>query len=451
MLAGQQIAPTLKLVRPLANGAMGSVWVAEHLALGTQVAVKFMSPALAGDPDLVTRFQHEAMAAARIKSPHIAQVFDHGIAADGSPYIVMELLEGESLGHRVTRLGPLPPGEVARIVAQTAKALAPAHRLGIVHRDIKPDNLFVLDVEGEPFVKVLDFGVAKQSTGMPQPWETSTGIMLGTPRYISPEQSRSARRVDFRADLWSLGAAAYYALTATPPFAGSSVAAVLVAVNEGRFTPPTQVRPELPTQVDAWMARALHLDPEARFGSAAEMAEALALALQAPEAPQAATAPPVDLQLQAGTAPPAPVEPQELGQVGAHVGTFHGVATTATGPGALRTPLLIAAAALGAVTMVVVITWVALSGTPENEATSAAQGGETAEPAPRATSGATTTPAATPPSGTPSSPAPDAVPSSDPATTTHAPARSRTPQAETPRPSRPSSRKKKKREDDIGF
>ncbi|WP_437643433.1 serine/threonine-protein kinase [Sorangium sp. So ce362] len=277
MNPGQHVTSTLRLARELGKGAMGSVWVADHLALGTQVAVKFMSPAYADQSGFVERFRREAMAAAQIKSPHVAQVFDHGVMQEGVPYIVMELLEGEDLKSRIQRLGALPPVEVAGIVAQTAKALGRAHQLGIVHRDIKPDNIFLLDVEGEVFVKVVDFGVAKRVQGAPQGdlGMTSTGSVLGTPLYMSPEQLLSAKHVDFRADLWGLAVVAYHALTGQVPFVGETLGALSVVLHTGIFTPPSALRPELSPAIDAWMKRALALDPAARFGSARQMAEAL--------------------------------------------------------------------------------------------------------------------------------------------------------------------------------
>ncbi|XXX71997.1 serine/threonine-protein kinase [Sorangium sp. So ce134] len=277
MNPGQQVTSTLRLARELGKGAMGSVWVADHLALGTQVAVKFMSPAYADQTGFVERFRREAMAAAQIKSPHVAQVFDHGVTPEGVPYIVMELLEGEDLKSRMQRLGALPPVEVAAIVAQTAKALGRAHQLGIVHRDVKPDNIFLLDVEGELFVKVVDFGVAKRVQGAPQGdlGMTSTGSMLGTPLYMSPEQLLSAKHVDFRADLWGLAVVAYHALTGQVPFRGETLGALSVVLHTGIFTPPSALRPELSPAIDAWMKRALALDPAARFASARQMAEAL--------------------------------------------------------------------------------------------------------------------------------------------------------------------------------
>ncbi|WP_437302198.1 protein kinase domain-containing protein [Sorangium sp. So ce388] len=277
MNPGQQVTSTLRLARQLGKGAMGSVWVADHLTLGTQVAVKFMSPAYAEQSGFVERFRREAMAAAQIKSPHVAQVFDHGVTADGVPYIVMELLEGEDMKSRMQRLGALPPIEVTGIVSQTAKALGRAHQLGIVHRDIKPDNIFLLDVEGELFVKVVDFGVAKRVQGAPQGdlGMTSTGSVLGTPLYMSPEQLLSAKHVDLRADLWGLAVVAYHALTGQVPFRGETLGALSVVLHTGIFTPPSALRPELSPAIDAWMKRALALDPAARFASARQMAEAL--------------------------------------------------------------------------------------------------------------------------------------------------------------------------------
>src|SRR5262249_11256334 len=161
MIAGDYITPAIRLVRVLGRGGMGSVWVAEHSGLGTQVAVKLILASVAEDQDFVQRFRCEAMAAAKIKGPHVAQVLDYGVTAGSVPCIVMELLEGEDLRQRMKREGPLNPNEVVAIAFQVAKALGRAHQLGIVHRDIKPDNIFLTDSDGELLVKVLDFGVAK--------------------------------------------------------------------------------------------------------------------------------------------------------------------------------------------------------------------------------------------------------------------------------------------------
>ncbi|HSO00291.1 MAG TPA: protein kinase, partial [Candidatus Nanopelagicales bacterium] len=273
MQPGQQITATLRLVRLLGKGGMGSVWVADHLGIGTQVAVKFIAKQLLEDGPYVQRFRREAMAAAQIKSPHVAQVFDHGVTADGTPYIAMELLEGELLGKRLKRLGQLGLRETAMIVTQVAKALTRAHQLGIVHRDIKPDNIFLTDVDGEVIVKVIDFGVAKQSdedVGM-----TTTGSMVGTPLYMSPEQLFSAKHVDPRSDLWSLAVVAYHAMTGRVPFSGDTLGSLSVAVHTGVYAPPSTRVQGIPPAVDAWFQRALQREPANRFQSARELAETL--------------------------------------------------------------------------------------------------------------------------------------------------------------------------------
>ncbi|WP_437312950.1 serine/threonine-protein kinase [Sorangium sp. So ce385] len=267
-------------MRPLGQGGMGSVWVADHLSLGSQVAVKFMAPGIAQSAAFAERFRREAMTAAQLKSPHVAQVFDQGVTEAGVPYIVMELLEGEDLKSRIHRLGPMSLHELACVVRQVARALGRAHLLGIVHRDIKPENIFLTDIEGEGelFVKVLDFGVAKQPVSCDQGM-TSTGSSFGTPLYMSPEQLLSAKHVDFRADLWALGVVAYYAVTGRVPFAGETLGALSVAIHAGVFMLPSVMRREVPHAFDAWVTTALQRDPTARFGSAREMAGALDQAL----------------------------------------------------------------------------------------------------------------------------------------------------------------------------
>jgi serine/threonine protein kinase len=278
MRAGQNITPTIRLLRPLDQGGMGLIWVAEHLALNTHVAVKFMAPGYTEDPKFARRFQQEAQSAARLRSPHVTQVFDHGTTPDGEPYIVMELLSGETLRQRMLRSAPLPLDEVVRLVEQTATALDAAHRLGIVHRDIKPENLFILDVGGKPFVKVLDFGIAKQLQTDPR--LTTTGKALGSPLYMSPERFDDAtgKTVDHRADLWALGVIAYEAITGKPPFMAATLWALAMVVQQGVFQPPSALRSELPKALDDWMTKALAHDADARFNAAMEMADALAAA-----------------------------------------------------------------------------------------------------------------------------------------------------------------------------
>jgi serine/threonine protein kinase len=278
MQAGQAVTANIKLVRLLDEGSMGSVWVASHAGLGTQVAVKFMSPEVAQHPHLVTRFSREAHAAAQIKSPHVVQILDHGVTPYGVPYIAMELLEGESLQKRLKREGHLSPAVAVPVLTQTCKALTRAHALGVVHRDIKPANIFLTDSDGDVFVKLLDFGVAKQTEA--DLAMTRTNERVGTPFYMCPEQLISAKHVDFRADLWSLGILAYHCLMGQVPYRASTFGDLCLVVSQGVFALPSETRDEFSPKLDAWFRRALARKPLDRFESAKQAAEELERALQ---------------------------------------------------------------------------------------------------------------------------------------------------------------------------
>lgn len=271
---GYQVSKHLRLVRMVGRGGMGSVWIADHLALKTHVAVKFMSGVYVHDPALVTRFEREATSAAQIKSPHIVQVHDHGMSGDGIPYIVMELLDGEDLSTRLKREGPLPPRDVATILMQMCKALNQAHKLGIIHRDIKPGNVFLLDADGDIFVKLLDFGIAKPGKGESSD-VTSTGAIVGTVVYMSPEQLLNAKHVDFRADLWSAAVVTYRAMTGFLPFSDEDgLGSLCMAFEQNLFKLPSEHDPSIPAAVDAWFKKAFQRKPENRFESAKEMVRA---------------------------------------------------------------------------------------------------------------------------------------------------------------------------------
>ena len=276
LAAGMMVTTSVRLIRPLGAGGMGSVWVAEHLSLRTEVVVKFMSAELAASEQAAARFAREAASAAQAKSPHVVQMHDHGITPDGVPYIVMERLEGRDLGRHLEEVGPLLPAAFATILDQIAKALRRAHERGIVHRDIKPDNVFLCDTDGgETFVKLLDFGIAKSADGL-QGNSTSTGAVVGTPYYMSPEQVIDAKTIDFRSDLWSVGVLAFKALTGKLPFFADSFGALALAIHHGPIPKPSTQNPALPAAVDAWFLRACARDPEDRFASAREMADAFA-------------------------------------------------------------------------------------------------------------------------------------------------------------------------------
>jgi len=273
---GLELSGSVRLVEKLGEGGMGSVWTAQHLALRTQVAVKFLAAHMAQDPAAAARFQREATAAARIKSPHVVQIFDHGMSADFGPYIVMELLEGSTLSGFVQQHGRLTPAYTAQVMTQLCRALGKAHAQGIVHRDIKPDNVFLIDAEREVFLKVLDFGIAKSAHDSLS--VTSTGAMMGTPHYMSPEQMLSTKHVDARADLWASSVLAYHCLTGGVPFDGETFGAVAIAVTQGEFAPPHAKYGVGSPALDAWFSRALARDVNARFQTAEELADTFAQA-----------------------------------------------------------------------------------------------------------------------------------------------------------------------------
>lgn len=277
---GQFITSTIRLLRRLEHGVggMGEVWAAEHLALRTHVAVKFMVSKHSRGEDSYKRFTKEAQAAALLQSPHVAKVFDHATTVEGEPYIVMELLRGETVRSRLDREGMLPIEDACRMIEHTAKALAEAHRMGLVHRDIKPDNLFVLDVEGEPFLKVLDFGIVKQLDS--ETTSSSGWSNMGVVKYMSPERlGVQARIIDQRADLWALGVVAYELLTGTVPFNGQTDFLAAKAIEIGTFVSPSHRRQELPVLVDAWMEKALARHIDDRFDAAMDMADKLHIAV----------------------------------------------------------------------------------------------------------------------------------------------------------------------------
>jgi eukaryotic-like serine/threonine-protein kinase len=274
---GMMVNANVRLVELLGEGGMGSVWLADHLGLEARVAVKFIAPTLVNlDPSLRDRFRREASICARLRSIHVVQSFDHGSMEDGTPYIVMELLEGEGMTNRVERDGPFALREVAIIVSQVAKVLHRAHVLGIVHRDIKPDNIFLIDSDYELFCKVLDFGIAKQTASVRKDGAiTKTGVIVGTPEFMSPEQAISSKNIDYRSDLYSLGVVAYYALTAKLPFDTGAQEPLWLQMARRGHMPPSTHRKDIPADVDGFFARALQPQPADRFQSARLMAEAL--------------------------------------------------------------------------------------------------------------------------------------------------------------------------------
>ncbi|MBW2523600.1 MAG: serine/threonine protein kinase, partial [Deltaproteobacteria bacterium] len=277
---GDVIAEKYRLEQAISEGGMGSVWLAQHLQLDAPVAIKFMHGNLLDSPEALARFEREAKSSAQIRSPFVVHVYDHGVD-DGSPYIVMEFLEGEDLGARLKRDPPLAPDQLVLICDQVAKGLERAHRLGIVHRDLKPGNVF-LSKPDDDMVKLLDFGIAKE-TGKRRTVQgevTTQGQVLGSPQYMSPEQARG-QDIDGRADLWSLAVILYRALTLQRPFDADDMGDLIVKICTEDVEPPSLHRPDLGPAVDAFFATAFQRNPDDRFQSPAEFAAALRAALGA--------------------------------------------------------------------------------------------------------------------------------------------------------------------------
>jgi serine/threonine-protein kinase len=270
---GTVVAGRFQLVRELGRGGMGAVWRAHHLGLNAPCAIKLMIGDAAGCPDTRARFEAEAHVAAQLRSPYVVQILDYGVWEE-TPYIVMELLEGEDLDQRLARLGRLDPREVARIARHLSRALAKAHAAGLIHRDLKPANVFLTIEDDAEVAKILDFGIARQTrTDLAGP-KTKTGVVLGTPYYMSPEQARGTGGVDYRSDLWSLGVIVFRCMTGRLPFQSRAFGELLIKIMFSPLPVPSQVAP-VPEGFDAWWARATAREPEARFQSAREMADAL--------------------------------------------------------------------------------------------------------------------------------------------------------------------------------
>ena len=262
----------------IGHGGMGAVYRAHHAALARNAAVKVLLPELSHNRDLVARFFNEARAATAVRHPGIVEIFDFGYLPDGSGYIVMEFLEGETLGALRARLGRIPPARALTLTRQIAGALGAAHDRGIVHRDLKPDNVFLVadpEVPSGERIKVLDFGVAKLTATPGDTARTQTGSLLGTPTYMSPEQCRGTADVDGRTDLYALGCLLYELVCGQPPFVADS-AGDLIA-HHLYFEPPAPRtwEPALPSAIEQLIVWLLQKDPNARPQSTRELVEAI--------------------------------------------------------------------------------------------------------------------------------------------------------------------------------
>jgi eukaryotic-like serine/threonine-protein kinase len=274
---GEIVGGKYRVVRFLAKGGMGVVYEAQHLVVRRRFAVKFLHRELAERREILTRFQREAEAAGALESEHVIAAVDFGIVDDGTPYIVMEFLIGESLAALIAREQRVPAGRAADLVAQACRGIQAAHASGIVHRDLKPHNLFVCRREdGTDLVKVLDFGVAKLQAFDESKTATRSGAVLGTVAYMSPEQARGDKEIDHRADVYALGAILYELLSGQRPHAGESPNAILHHICTQPALSLDAAKLELPAGLAELVTRALSADPQARQQSAEALGAALA-------------------------------------------------------------------------------------------------------------------------------------------------------------------------------
>ncbi|MBI2892531.1 MAG: protein kinase [Deltaproteobacteria bacterium] len=273
---GEVLDGKYRLDRLLGSGGMGSVFAAEHVVIGRKVAVKVLHPEYAGDPTATRRFMTEARAAAAVGHESIVDIYDIGTTPDEAPYLVMELLDGESLRTLLKRRKTLSVAEAVSITLPILSALAAAHRQGILHRDVKPDNVFLLagSAAGRP-IKLLDFGVSKITWAISTN-ETRAGVIVGTPAYMAPEQACGRLDLDHRCDLYAASVTFYEAVTGRLPFPGRSTQELLLQVINGEPTPPRQVRPSLSAELEAVILRAIANNREDRYQSAEELADAFA-------------------------------------------------------------------------------------------------------------------------------------------------------------------------------
>ncbi len=267
-----------RLKARIAQGGMSEVWLAWDDGLKRDVALKILDRSVSGDAAAIARFEREAMAASSLQSPHTIRVFDFGASDDGVWFIAMEHLEGITLTALVDEAGPLPAARAVRFGRHACAALAEAHDAGVVHRDVKPDNLFVCRLGDEPdFLKVLDFGIASIEGSEPSATVTRAGWVHGTPAYMSPEVC-NGERADARSDIYSLGAALYFLLTGLPPFPARSASAVMVAHIREPPAPPS-AHCSIPPELERVVLRCLAKEPGARYASARELADALSATL----------------------------------------------------------------------------------------------------------------------------------------------------------------------------
>ena len=283
-LIGSVIADRYHIIKKLGEGGMGQVFLAEHVKMGRPSAIKIMTPGMMQDADAISRFNREAANASRITHPNVAAIYDFGETSDGLIYLAMEYVEGESLTNLLAHSGTLAPARAASVIRQTASALDAAHERGIVHRDLKPDNIMIArNRDGTDLVKVVDFGIAKAAGGAGQK-VTKTGLVVGTPEYMSPEQL-AGDAVDARSDTYALALVAFHVLTGTLPFAGGSAQETMIRRLTDKPRTLSEVHPGAawPPALEDVIGRALERDASHRPATASEFASGFSRAVEGME------------------------------------------------------------------------------------------------------------------------------------------------------------------------
>jgi serine/threonine-protein kinase len=346
-----------RVLKKLGEGGMGAVYVGEHSLIGRRAAIKVLLPQLSVNPEIVQRFFNEARAATAIADPGIVQIFDFGYHTDGSAYIVMEFLEGETLDGRLRRLGRLPAHDAARIMRQTASSLAAAHSRGIIHRDLKPENIFLVrdaEVVGGERAKILDFGIAKLTADDSSKVKTHTAAIMGTPWFMSPEQCRGAGQIDSRSDIYALGCVLFQLVTGTPPFDGEGAGEIIASHLRSPAPAPSSRVPGIPPEIDEVVLTCMAKSPDDRYQTMTALAAVLEQVVAYVTSPGGLAASSGGVGARAyPTAPPTPVgAPTTLSAIASQVG----LSTPGDAPPKKRgLALAIGAITFAAVTAVVVV------------------------------------------------------------------------------------------------